>query len=196
MAVVLVSSMLSYVLPFAFASGINLYATVAVIGRCARYRLFALPSQFAGFDNWWVIGVALALYAVEFVADKVPWVDTLWDTVHTAIRPVGGAVVAMAAVSGASPEVHAVAALLGGTVAMTTHLTKAGTRAVVNASPEPFTNWTLSLVEDLFVIGLTWVAVAHPVVATVVCLILLVCIVAAASTLVKAVKRRLARRAS
>lgn len=188
--------MLSYALPFAFASGINLYATVAVIGLCARYRLFALPSQFAGFDSWWVIGVALALYAVEFVADKVPWVDTAWDAVHTVIRPLGGAAIAMAAVGPVTPELSAIAGLLGGSVAMTTHLTKSGTRAVVNTSPEPFTNWTLSVVEDLFVIGLSWVAVAHPVVATIVCLILLVCIVAAASTLVKALKRRLARRAS
>mgnify|MGYP001249989366 CR=1 FL=1 len=193
MAVVLVSSMLSYVLPFAFASGINLYATVAVIGLCARYRLFALPSQFAGFDSWWVIGLALALYAVEFVADKVPWVDTLWDAVHTAIRPVGGAVVAMAAVSGASPEVHAVAALLGGTVAMTTHLTKAGTRAAVNTSPEPFTNWALSLVEDLFVVGLTWTAVQHPVAASIVTVVLLVTIGLMASVLVRLVRRRFAR---
>ncbi len=185
--------MLSYVLPFAFASGINLYATVAVIGLCARYRLFALPSQFAGFDSWWVIGLALALYAVEFVADKVPWVDTLWDAVHTAIRPVGGAVVAMAAVSGASPEVHAVAALLGGTVAMTTHLTKAGTRAAVNTSPEPFTNWALSLVEDLFVVGLTWTAVQHPVAASIVTVVLLVTIGLMASVLVRLVRRRFAR---
>jgi len=99
----------------------------------------------------------------------------------------------MAAVSGASPEVHAVAALLGGTVAMTTHLTKAGTRAAVNTSPEPFTNWALSLVEDLFVVGLTWTAVQHPVAASIVTVVLLVTIGLMASVLVRLVRRRFAR---
>ena len=184
------------IVPFAFASGVNLYATIAVIGICARFGLFTVPDQFKAFDNPWVIGVALALYAVEFVADKVPWVDTAWDAVHTVIRPLGGALVAVSALGDASPATQTVAALLGGSVAMTTHLTKAGTRAAVNTSPEPFTNWALSLAEDVFVVGLTWVAVQHPIVASIVAVVLLAAIVAAGSFIVRALRRRFARPAA
>lgn len=177
-------------LPFAFASGVNLYATVAVIGISARLGLFSLPAQFHGFDNAWVIGIALTFFVIEFFADKVPWVDSIWDAIHTFVRPAGGAMVAMAAVGHVPPSAEALAAVLGGSVAMTTHLTKAGTRAVVNTSPEPFTNWTLSFGEDIFVIALTWVAVHHPFVAAAVSLVLLVGIGFAASILLKAVRRR------
>ena len=185
---------LARIIPFAFASGVNLYATVAVVGLCSRYGLVQLPDQFRAFDNVWVIGVAIALYAVEFVADKSPWVDTAWDAVHTVIRPLGGAVVAMAALGDASPAAETIAALLGGSVAMTTHLTKAGTRAAVNTSPEPFSNWALSFAEDIFVVGLTWVAVQHPVLATVVALVLLAVIVVLSSFVIRGVRRRFGRR--
>jgi hypothetical protein len=185
---------LARIIPFAFASGVNLYATVAVVGLCSRYGLVQLPDQFRAFDNVWVIGVAIALYAVEFVADKIPWVDTAWDAVHTVIRPLGGAVVAMAALGDASPAAETIAALLGGSVAMTTHLTKAGTRAAVNTSPEPFSNWALSFAEDIFVVGLTWVAVQHPVLATVVALVLLAVIVVLSSLVIRGVRRRFGRR--
>ncbi|MGE0449816.1 MAG: DUF4126 domain-containing protein [Vicinamibacterales bacterium] len=180
------------IIPFAFASGVNLYATIAVAGVCARYGLMELPEQFRGFGHPMVIGVAVAMYLVEFVADKVPWVDTLWDAVHTVIRPVGGALVAMAALGDTGPGTQAMAALLGGSVALTSHMAKAGTRAVANTSPEPFTNWGLSLAEDAFVIGLTWFAVEHPYAATAVALVLIALIVATASRVVKAVRRRFA----
>lgn len=183
-------SLVVKVLPFAFASGVNLYATVAVIGISARLGLFPLPAQFHGFDNLWVIGIAVALFAVEFVADKVPWVDTAWDAVHTFIRPIGGAVVAAAAAGNLPAESQTVAALLGGSVAMTTHLTKASTRAVVNTSPEPFSNWTLSLLEDLFVVGLTWLAVQHPYIAASIALVLLAVILVMATVIIKALRRR------
>lgn len=185
---------LGRIVPFAFASGVNLYATVAIIGICSRFGLVSLPDQFRAFDNPWVIGIALALYCIEFVADKVPWLDTAWDAVHTVIRPIGGAFVAVFALGEAAPSTQMIAALLGGSVAMTTHLTKAGTRAVVNASPEPFTNWGLSLAEDLFVAGLTWFALQHPVLATIVAVVLLAAIVATASLILRAVGRRFARR--
>ena len=181
------------IVPFAFASGVNLYATVAVAGLCSRYGLVELPEQFRGFDHPAVIGAALAMYLVEFVADKIPWVDTVWDAVHTVVRPVGGAFVAIAALGEATPAAQGVAALLGGSVALTTHLTKAGTRAVANTSPEPFTNWGLSFAEDLFVIGLTWFAVEHPYVAAAVAVVLLVLIAAVASFIVKALRRRFRR---
>lgn len=185
--------MVTRVVPFAFASGVNLYATVAVAGLCSRYGLVQLPEQFRGFDHPAVIGAALAMYLVEFVADKIPWVDTAWDALHTVIRPVGGAFVAMAALGEATEGAQGVAALLGGSVALTTHLTKAGARAVANTSPEPFTNWGLSLAEDLFVIGLTWFAVEHPYLAAAVAAVLLLLILAAASIILKAVRRRFRR---
>jgi len=112
-------------IPFAFASGVNLYATVAVLGLCSRFRIVALPDQFRAFEHPVIISVALAMYVVEFVADKVPWFDSLWDTVHTIVRPIGGALVAVTALGDASAGGQAVAALVGGSVAMTTHLGKA-----------------------------------------------------------------------
>jgi hypothetical protein len=119
---------------FSFAAGVNLYATVAMIGLAARFDWVDLPAQFALFDNGWVIGAALALYLVEFFADKIPYVDTLWDVLHTAIRPLGGALIAVASLGDASPGVQGLAALLGGTLAASSHFTKAGTRAAVNTS--------------------------------------------------------------
>lgn len=188
-------ALLGRVVPFAFASGVNLYATVAVAGLCARFGLVQLPEQFSGLDNSMVIGLALFLYVVEFVADKVPWVDTAWDAVHTVIRPVGGAFVAVAALGEATPSAQGLAALFGGGVALSTHLTKAGTRAVANTSPEPFSNWALSLGEDIFVVGLTWFAVQHPWIAAGIAGVLLLVILAAASFILRAVRRRFARSA-
>src|SRR5919109_4588128 len=116
-------------LGFSFAAGINLYATVAILGLASRYGWVTLPEQFRVFDNDVVIGAALVLYVVEFIADKIPWVDSMWDAVHTVIRPVGGALVAVATLGDVSPTVEGLVALLGGTVAAGTHFSKAGTRA-------------------------------------------------------------------
>ena len=139
---------------FSFAAGINLYATVAILGLASRYQWVSLPPQFQVFDNDVVIAAAIVLYIVEFIADKVPWFDTLWDAVHTVIRPVGGAIIAVTTLGDASPAMQGLAALLGGTLAAGTHFTKAGTRAAANTSPEPFSNWILSLGEDVLVVGL------------------------------------------
>ena len=185
---------LTRIVPFAFTSGINLYATIAVLGICSRYQLIALPEAFRGFDHPWIITAAAAMYLVEFVADKVPWFDSIWDVAHTVIRPVGGAMVAVTALGSASPAMQTMAALLGGSVAMTTHLTKAGTRAAANTSPEPFSNWMLSVSEDLFVFGLTWFAAEHPVIATVIAVLLLAVIALFASVIIGALRRRWARR--
>lgn len=180
--------------PFAFASGINLYATVAVLGLCGRFNLVALPDQFRAFQHPIVITVALALYLIEFIADKIPWVDSLWDAAHTVIRPIGGALVAVTTLGSASPEAKALVGVVGGSVAMTTHLGKAGTRAVANTSPEPFSNWILSFGEYLFVVGLTYIAIQHPMLALSVALVLLVVIVAFASVLIRAIRRRVRAR--
>lgn len=152
-------------LGFSLAAGVNLYATVAVLGLASRYGWVELPAQFAVFDNPWIIGLAGGLYAVEFVADKIPWIDTVWDSVHTFIRPVGGALIAVAALGEASPALQGLIALVGGTVAAGSHVTKAGTRVAANASPEPFSNWFLSLAGDAFVIGLSLVTMMFPLIA-------------------------------
>jgi len=177
-------------LGFSFAAGLNLYATVAVLGLASRYGWVDLPPQYAIFNHDVVIGAALVMYAIEFVADKVPWVDTLWDGIHTAIRPLGGALIAVATLGEASPGLEGLVALLGGTVAASTHVTKAGTRAIANASPEPFSNWLLSLVEDAFVLVLGVVTLKFPLVALGVCLVLLALIAAFFVVLVRAARRR------
>jgi len=180
---------------FSFAAGVNLYATVAILGLAARFDWVDLPAQFALFDNSWVIGAAIGLYLVEFFADKIPYVDTLWDILHTAIRPLGGAFIAVASLSeGSSPGLQGLAALLGGTLAASSHFTKAGTRAAVNTSPEPVTNWVVSLAEDGFVVGLGLLALNYPVAALVVVLLLMAIIVACAAALARALRRRFARR--
>lgn len=180
---------------FSFAAGINLYATVAILGLAKRYGWVALPDQFSAFDNDVVIVTALVLYAIEFIADKIPWVDSVWDAVHTAIRPIGGAVIAVTTLGDASPTMQGLVALLGGTLAAGTHFTKAGTRAAANASPEPFSNWALSFGEDLFVVGLSALALKYPVAAALVVTVGVVMMIVFATWIVRAVRRRFARRA-
>jgi hypothetical protein len=145
------------------------------------------------FNNNWIIGVAIALYVVEFIADKIPWVDSLWDAIHTVIRPVGGALIAVASIGHARPGIQAIAAMAGAALATSTHMAKAGTRAVANTSPEPFTNWALSLAEDGFVLGLGLLALTHPVAAAIVVLAALGIILAGAGWLVRGIRRRLPR---
>lgn len=181
-------------LGFSFAAGVNLYATVAILGLAARYGWVDLPPQFDAFDHDIVIGVAIAMYLVEFFADKIPYVDSLWDLIHTAIRPVGGALIAVATLGDASPAVQGLVALLGGTVAAGSHLTKTSTRAVVNTSPEPFSNWFLSLGEDLFVVGLGYLALQYPVAALVVAAALVGLIVVFASVIIRTTRRWFSRR--
>jgi hypothetical protein len=182
-------------LGFSFAAGVNLYATVAILGLASRYGWVSLPPQFQAFDNDLVIGAAVVMYAIEFFADKIPYVDTIWDIVHTAIRPVGGALIAVTTLGDVSPTVEGLAALLGGLVAGSSHLTKTSTRAVANASPEPFSNWALSIGEDLFVVGLGFLALKYPLIALGVAVVLLVLIVAFAAVIIRTVRRWFARRA-
>ena len=186
---------LGRVLGFSFAAGINLYATVALLGLAARFGWVTLPEQYQAFNSDWVIYTAIALYAIEFFADKIPWLDSVWDAIHSFIRPVGGAAIAVIALGPSSPALTAVSALVGGLVAGSTHVTKAGTRVMVNASPEPFSNWALSFGEDLFVVALGGVALKYPLVALGVTLGLLALIVVFAAAIVRAFRRRFGRRA-
>jgi hypothetical protein len=188
-------TLLGRTIGFSFAAGINLYATVAIIGLATRYGWVDLPPQYRVFDNTWIIGAAIGMYLVEFVADKVPWVDSLWDAIHTVIRPLGGALIAVATIGHAQPWVQVAAALLGAGLATSTHVAKAGTRAAANASPEPLSNWALSFAEDGFVVGLGLLALTHPIAAAAVVLIALAVIALSVRWLFRGVQRRFARQA-
>jgi hypothetical protein len=145
-----------------FASGLNLYSTVAALGLFHRYGVIHLPPSLEVLAHPVVLGVALVLYVVEFVADKVPYVDNVWHVIHTFIRPPAAAVLAYSAFGGVPEEWRIAAALLAGGVALTSHGSKASTRAAVNASPEPFSNSVLSLGEDVLAVFLAWMAATHP----------------------------------
>jgi hypothetical protein len=180
-------------LGFSFAAGINLYATVAILGLASRYGWVSLPPQYQVFDNNWIIGGALVLYVIEFFADKIPWLDSAWDAVHTLIRPIGGALIAIATIGDVSPGTQTLVGLVGGALATSTHLSKSGTRAVANASPEPLTNWILSIGEDLFVVGLGTLALKFPAVAAIVVIVCVLLMISFATWIIRAVKRRFAR---
>jgi hypothetical protein len=155
-----------------FSSGLNLYATVATLGILQRLGVIQLPESMRVLAHPWVIGIACAMYAIEFLADKIPYVDTIWDAIHTFIRPPAAAVLAYAAAGSAAPEWRWGAALLAGGVALTSHGVKASTRAAANVSPEPFSNWVLSLGEDFLAVWLSWLASVYPR-ATIILVILL-----------------------
>ena len=145
-----------------FSSGLNLYATIATLGFLQRFGVIHLPASLQVLSHPWVLGIAIALYVIEFLADKIPYVDSVWDAIHTVIRPPAAALVAYGAAGAAPPEWRWGAALLAGGVALTSHGTKASARAAANASPEPFSNWTLSLGEDVLAVWLTWMSTVHP----------------------------------
>ena len=132
-----------------WVSGINLYAAVATLGLLGRFSHLQLPGELEVLTSWWVIGVAIALYVVEFVADKVPYIDSTWDVIHTFIRVPAGAVLAASAFGDFDRSIQVIALLLGGGLALSSHGTKAATRAMLNASPEPVSNWIASIAEDI-----------------------------------------------
>jgi hypothetical protein len=154
---------LGFALGTSFASGLNLYLTVAVAGLFQRFGIVQLPEPLVVLSNPVVLGIAITLFLIEFVADKVPYVDSLWDAAHTFIRPPAAALLSYSAFAESIPEEWKLgAALLAGGVALTSHGAKASTRAAANASPEPLSNWTLSLLEDGIVVFLAWMAAEHP----------------------------------
>jgi hypothetical protein len=146
-----------------WASGINLYATICMLGLLGSTGHLALPPDLVFLQDPMVIFAAGVMYVIEFFADKIPGFDTGWDVVHTFIRIPAGAILAAGAVGDLAPGAELAAALVGGTLAAGAHATKAGTRAVINASPEPITNWTASILEDVAVVGGLWAALQHPV---------------------------------
>jgi hypothetical protein len=156
-------STLAIAMGASWVSGINLYACVATLGLLSRFADLKLPGELESLTSWWVIGVASALYLIEFVADKIPMVDSAWDVVHTFIRVPAGAVLAAAAFGDFDKTVQVVAFLLGGGLALTSHGTKAATRVVVNASPEPVSNIVVSTLEDILAVVSIVLSVFFPV---------------------------------
>jgi hypothetical protein len=147
-----------------WVSGINLYAAVATLGLLGRFADLKLPGDLDVVTNWWVIGVALVLFVIEFVADKIQLVDSLWDVVHTFIRIPAGAILAATAFGDFDRSVQVIALLLGGGLALSSHGTKAATRALVNTSPEPVSNIVVSLSEDILAVVTVVAALFLPVV--------------------------------
>ena len=161
-------STLSLALGTAWTSGINLYATVAVLGLLQRFGSIHLPGGLSVLDNWWIIGIAAGLYIVEFFADKIPYVDSVWDVIHTFIRVPAGAAVAYAATNQMDPTISTIVTLIGGGLALSSHGTKAALRIGANLSPEPISNWVLSIIEDIVAFVGSLLAVFAPVIIAVV----------------------------
>ena len=180
---------------FSLFAGWRLYACVAIAGLAMRFDLIDAPSNIPSLDalaNPWVIGVASVGAIAELLADKVMWLDSVWDGIHTFIRPIGGALLALAIVDSSDPAWQIVVLLLGGGVALLGHSAKSGTRALINTSPEPFSNIVVSGVEDVVTFGGLWLALTYPSAALIVALVLLtVCglVVAASWHLVAKLRR-------
>ena len=157
-----ITNLIALTMGVAWASGINLYAAMLMLGLMAMNGAIHLPPDLQVLAHPWVIGAAGLMYLIEFFADKVPGIDTAWDTLHTFIRIPAGAILAAGAVGQVDPAMTLAAGILGGTVSAGAHAVKAGTRVMVNTSPEPFSNWVVSISEDLVVLGGLWAAVRHP----------------------------------
>jgi hypothetical protein len=159
---------LSLVLGTGFSSGLSLYATIATLGLLERFGVIHLPERLQILSHPLVLGIASALYLIEFLADKIPYLDSIWQALHTFIRPPAAALLAYSATAAAPDVWRWVASLLAGSIALTSHGAKAGARAAANITPEPLSNWALSFGEDVLAVWLIWFATVHPRVAIVV----------------------------
>ncbi len=177
----------------AWLSGINLYATVVTLGILQRLHLVKLPGGLDILGDWRLIGLAAVLYLIEFVADKIPAVDSAWDAVHTFIRVPAGAILAATAFADFDPAVKMAAMILGGGIALSSHGTKAATRLAANTSPEPVSNVALSLTEDVVAFGSTILMVFFPVVMLIIVAIFLIVVIWLAPKVIRALRRLIAR---
>jgi Domain of unknown function (DUF4126) len=180
----------------ATASGLRLYGTVAALGLLHRLGALHLPTGLEVLSQVPIIVLASALYVIEFVADKIPAVDTVWDAVHTFIRAPAAAVLGFAAFSNVSESWRIAAALLCGTIALSSHGIKASTRLAINASPEPFSNWAASFGEDLFTGVLIWLAVSHPLIAVAIAGAVILAAALLAAWIIRMLRRLFSRRAA
>lgn len=161
----------------AWASGLRLYLVIFAIGMAAYFGYYDLPKGLEVLTHPWVIGAAGFMLVMEFVADKVPAIDSAWDAIHTFIRIPAGALLAAGATGDSLTAMTVAAGLLGGTITAGTHFTKAGGRAVINTSPEPFSNWGASFTEDALVVTGIWLALTHPLVFLLLLLVFLLMLV-------------------
>lgn len=171
-----------------FAAGLNVYATVATLGLLARADLVSLPQSLDPISTWPVIAAALALYAVEFVADKIPAIDLVWNALQTFIRVPVAALLGYAATVQLSPRDQLLSAALASVVAMAAHSSKMTARLAVTPSPEPFSNMALSFGEDAIAVFLTWLATRHPLIAAALTVVFLAIIIALIGTIVRGVR--------
>ncbi len=168
---------LSLAMGTAWTSGINLYATVAALGIANRMEMIHLPQNLEVLSHPGVIAIACVMYLIEFFADKVPYVDSGWDALHTFIRVPAGAILAAQSLGDMNPALELMALLAGGSVALVAHGTKATARLAINASPEPFSNWFASVGEDVTVFGSIWLMFNHPIIMLVLVLTFLALVV-------------------
>lgn len=166
-------SSIGVLLGSSWASGVNMYLTIAGLGIAQKMHWINLPGDMNAISNPLIILAAIVMYAVEFVADKIPYVDSAWDSVHTFIRPVGGAALGYMAMANMGPAAQMPVALLTGGIALNSHLAKATTRAAINTSPEPFTNSIASVTEDTAVFGMLTLIVKHPIIAAIAAIVLI-----------------------
>jgi hypothetical protein len=172
-----------------FAAGLNVYATVATLGLLSHTHLLELPSGLHLLSSWWVIGAAIALFAIEFFADKVPAFDLFWNALHTFVRIPVAALIAYGATSHLSPQMQLMATLAGGLIALIAHGGKTAARVAVTPSPEPVSNFALSAGEDVVAIFVTWLATQHPFVAAGIATAFLVVIVVMVRWVVRTIVR-------
>ncbi|HWH77228.1 MAG TPA: DUF4126 domain-containing protein [Candidatus Binatus sp.] len=168
---------LSLAMGTAWTSGINLYATIAVLGIANLAELIHLPPNLQVLSHPAVIAIACTMYMIEFFADKVPYVDSGWDVLHTFIRVPAGAILAARSLGDMNPALELAALLAGGSIALAAHVMKASTRLAINASPEPFSNWAASVTEDITVLGSIWLIFNHPIVMMILVITFLVLLV-------------------
>ncbi len=180
---------LAMVVGASFAAGLDVYATVAALGLIARAGWVQMPPALHPVENWWVIGAALALFAIEFVADKIPAFDLIWNALQTFVRVPVAALLGWAATAQLSPQAQMLSAALAGAIAMAAHGGKFAVRAAVTPSPEPISNAALSVGEDVAAIGLTWFATTHPYIAAGIAVVLVVLTVLAIRFVIRAIRR-------
>lgn len=186
-------STLALAMGSSWVSGINLYAAVATLGLLGRFAGLNLPGDLGVLTSWWVIGVALGLYVIEFFADKIPLIDSAWDAVHTFIRVPAGAVLAAASFGDFDRGVQVIAFLIGGGLALSSHGTKAATRAAINTSPEPASNIAASLAEDVVAVGSIVLAWLYPVVVIVLVVIAVIVSIVLVPRIVRYMRAAIAR---
>ncbi len=183
------SNIAALIIASSFAAGLNVYATVLTLGLLARLHGVVLPPGLEILGNWWVIAISGIMFALEFIADKIPAFDMIWNALHTFIRLPVAAFLAYQASAQLSPQMQLLAAVAGGAIALVSHGSKTAVRAAVTASPEPFSNIALSTSEDVLAVGITWLTTKHPWIAAAIASILILLAILAARWIVRLLLR-------